>query len=96
MIWNRILKSYFINLDAPEDGGYLVAISSKSKDLTSDVVIFDAQDITKGPITRLPIPTYIPYGLHGNFISNLTFDYEETKRKFIVSFVYFLNMKEPI
>ncbi|RYY81726.1 hypothetical protein EON63_14800 [archaeon] len=50
----------------------------------SDLLIFDARVLSIGPIHRLPLPTYIPYGLHGSYIPNLTFDYPETKRKFTV------------
>jgi hypothetical protein len=57
-----------------------------SKLMKSYLLIFDAQDITKGPIQRLELPSFISYGLHGNFVPNLTFNFDEVKRKFTVSF----------
>eukprot|EP01031_Cornospumella_fuschlensis_P029449 gene29449-35544_t len=74
---------------AKEDDGYILAISStpllEASDKSagrSDLLVFDAQDLSKGPLCRIPLPTYIPYGLHGTFIPNLTFEFAETKRKF--------------
>ncbi|MEM8505463.1 MAG: carotenoid oxygenase family protein [Cyanobacteria bacterium P01_D01_bin.1] len=31
--------------------------------------MFDAQNITTGPIAKLKLRHHIPYGLHGSFVS---------------------------
>lgn len=61
-----------------EDAGYLVSVVSNGRDMTSDMVIFDAEgegSITKGPVTKLRLPTFIPQGLHGCFVEDLSFDF---------------------
>ena len=54
--------------EGPEDNGYLVTFSTDSNDWTSRALIFDAADITRGPICRIPIPRRIPLGFHANWI----------------------------
>lgn len=65
-----------------EDDGRLLMLNSNTKDLTSQLFIFDAKDISKGPTQRIDLPIYVPYGLHGNYVDKLTFDFEDVKRKF--------------
>uniref|UniRef100_A0A7S4N1Z6 Uncharacterized protein n=1 Tax=Odontella aurita TaxID=265563 RepID=A0A7S4N1Z6_9STRA len=60
-----------------EDRGYVVTFVTNGRDLTTDMVIFDVEGkgaLEKGPVARLPMPTYIPPGLHGTFVDGLTFD----------------------
>lgn len=52
-----------------EDDGYLMTFVYCSDTDSSDFVILDAKDITKGPIATVKMPRRIPYGLHGNWIS---------------------------
>lgn len=52
-----------------EDDGWVLALVYDSTHHRSDVVILDAKDFTIGPIARLHLKHHIPYGLHGNFIS---------------------------
>lgn len=77
--------------EGDEDDGYILAISSTPSledggqgAGQSSLLVFDARDLSKGPLHRLPLPTYIPYGLHGTYIPNLTCDIAETSRKFLV------------
>ena len=35
----------------------------------SDFVVFDAQDIAKGPIGTAQLPRRVPFGFHGNWVS---------------------------
>ncbi len=71
---------------AEEDDGYLLSYLFNGKTKTSEFVIFDAKDVSKGPISRQLTPTNIPYGFHGSFIPNLTFNPEEVTRRFKVIF----------
>ena len=49
-----------------EDGWVLLWIYNAEHDRT-ELAIFDAQDITVGPIAKLNLKHHVPYGLHGSF-----------------------------
>ena len=51
--------------NSEEDDGYLTTFITDSKDWTSSCLIFDAKDITKGPIAKVKLPHRIPTGFHG-------------------------------
>eukprot|EP00981_Chlorochromonas_danica_P010099 scaffold3044_cov176-Ochromonas_danica.AAC.17 len=60
-----------------EDDGYLVSLlfDGSSDRTETSLVIFDAKDISKGPIHRVPIPRVsFPLGLHSSFAYDLTVD----------------------
>jgi len=63
-----------------EDDGYLLSYIFNGRDMQSDFVVFDAKDITKGPVSRIPLKDYIPHGLHGKFVPGLSFDEDKAKR----------------
>ena len=48
-----------------EDDGYLTTLVTDTNDWTSWCLIFDAKDITQGPIGKARLPHRIPYGFHG-------------------------------
>eukprot|EP00871_Galdieria_phlegrea_P003714 jgi/Galph1/4343/GphlegSOOS_G3011.1 len=50
-----------------EDEGFLLAAIYHSKMEKVDFYIFDATNITKGPICCIPAPEPFPYGFHGSF-----------------------------
>ncbi|WP_460206659.1 carotenoid oxygenase family protein, partial [Scytonema sp. NUACC21] len=52
-----------------EDDGWVLALVYDSTDHRSDVVILNAKDFERGPIARLHLKHHVPYGLHGNFVS---------------------------
>ncbi|HLO52019.1 MAG TPA: carotenoid oxygenase family protein [Kamptonema sp.] len=54
-----------------EDDGWLLILMYDAANHRSDLVILDALDITKGPVSRLHLKHHVPYGLHGSFASNL-------------------------
>lgn len=60
--------------DGDEDDGWLIGLVYDSIHHRSDVVIFDAKDLKKGPIARLHLKHHIPYGLHGNFVDDVFID----------------------
>ncbi|EDX85963.1 Retinal pigment epithelial membrane protein [Synechococcus sp. PCC 7335] len=53
---------------AEDDGWVLLWIFNAAGDRT-ELTIFNAQDITPGPIATLKLRHHIPYGLHGSFVS---------------------------
>ena len=67
--------------DSKEDDGYIFSFLSNYNKMTTEFVIFDAQDITKGPIYRSLLPVAIPHGLHGSYADGLVFDHEEIVQK---------------
>lgn len=53
--------------DAPEGDGWIVALVDDHVSNYSDLCIFDACDIAKGPIARAKLPVRLRQGLHGNW-----------------------------
>lgn len=74
-----------------EDDGYLMSYMNDTKDDTAYLVIFDARDVTKGPISKVLLPVVVPFALHGHFANGLTFDFDVISRRFKVvnSFDFF-------
>jgi len=59
-----------------EDKGYLIVYVLNGLDLTTDLVILNVEgkgSLRAGPVARMPLPTYIPYALHGTFVEGLSF-----------------------
>lgn len=54
-----------------EDDGWLLVLVYDAAHHRSDVVILDARDLNQGPIARLHLKHHVPYGLHGNFTTEL-------------------------
>jgi all-trans-8'-apo-beta-carotenal 15,15'-oxygenase len=50
-----------------EDDGWLLLLLYNAERQCSDLAIFDASDITTGPVARLLLNHHVPYGLHGSF-----------------------------
>lgn len=67
-----------------EDHGYILIMTLNTKEMKSYLLIFDAKDVSKGPLQRLELPTFLPHGLHGNFAPDVAADFDEVKRKFTV------------
>ena len=53
--------------DAPEGDGYLVALVDNHVTNYSDLCIFDARNVARGPICRAKLPIRLRQGLHGNW-----------------------------
>lgn len=51
-----------------EDDGYLLVDVYDGLEKRSHVAIFDAKDVTRGPIARLRLPVHMPFGFHGNWV----------------------------
>lgn len=54
-----------------EDDGWVLALVYDAAHHRSDVVILDASDFNRGAIARLHLKHHIPYGLHGNFTTEV-------------------------
>lgn len=58
------------DIDADEDDGYVMAYVYDARRGTSDVDILHAQSFTDGPIATIHLPVRVPYGFHGNWVSD--------------------------
>jgi carotenoid cleavage dioxygenase len=54
---------------APEGDGWIVQICNRLDEHRSDLLLFDALDIAKGPIATIDIPIQMRFGLHGNWVN---------------------------
>ena len=55
------------NRSSEEDDGYLTTIVTDSNTWQSQCLVFDARDITVGPICRVPLPQRVPSGFHASW-----------------------------
>jgi len=55
--------------DAPEGGGYLLAVVNRTREHRSDLVIVDAERIAEGPVATAMLPLRLRPAFHGNWIS---------------------------
>lgn len=55
--------------DAPEGDGWVTAVVWRAGEDRSDFVVFEAQDIAKGPIAVAKLPRRVPFGFHGNWVA---------------------------
>ncbi len=54
--------------DAPEGDGWLVAVVYRGAEDRSDFVVFDAAQVTAGPVATVKLPRRVPFGFHGNWV----------------------------
>jgi len=52
---------------AEEGNGYLVSLVYDGSKNLSDFIVLDTDDISKGPIAKVELPTRVPFGFHGNW-----------------------------
>jgi carotenoid cleavage dioxygenase len=55
--------------DAPEGDGWLTAVVWRAAENRSDLLVFEALDVAKGPIGIAEMPRRVPFGFHGNWAS---------------------------
>jgi 8'-apo-carotenoid 13,14-cleaving dioxygenase len=53
-----------------EDDGWLLAFTHEADGNGASFVVLDAQDVARGPVAEVALPKRIPYGFHGNWISD--------------------------
>ncbi|KAL7513607.1 hypothetical protein ACHAXN_010879 [Cyclotella atomus] len=69
--------------ETSEDGGYILSTLFNGRDETSELVVLRANDLSQGPIARIPIGIAVPHGNHGCFASGeeSNWTYEEIERR---------------
>lgn len=55
------------NRDSAEGDGWIVMVCNRLEEHRSDLLLFDALDVAKGPIATVKIPIRLRFGLHGNW-----------------------------
>ena len=53
--------------DAAEGDGWLIAVVYRGETDRSEFLVFDAADITAGPVASAELPRRVPFGFHGNW-----------------------------
>jgi carotenoid cleavage dioxygenase len=53
-----------------EDDGWLVTLVHDVPRESAELVVIDAQDLAAGPVARVLLPQRVPYGFHGNWVSD--------------------------
>ena len=56
--------------DAPEGDGWIVQVCNRMAGSRTDLLLFDALDIEKGPIATIQVPIRLRFGFHGNFATS--------------------------
>jgi carotenoid cleavage dioxygenase len=58
------------NKDAPEGDGWIVQVCNRLEESGTDLLLFDALDIEKGPVAQIEVPIRLRFGFHGNFATS--------------------------
>jgi len=56
--------------DEAEDDGWLLTYVHDQPAGTAEFVVMDAQDFERGYVAKVPLPQRVPFGFHGNWISD--------------------------
>lgn len=56
--------------DREEDAGWLLTFVHDLHAGSAEFVVLDAQDFDRGYVARVPLPQRVPFGFHGNWVSN--------------------------
>lgn len=70
--------------DDSEDGGYILSVLFNGMEESSEMIVLRANDITSGPVARVPIGIAVPHGLHGCYASGddgACWTHEEIERR---------------
>jgi carotenoid cleavage dioxygenase len=57
--------------DAPEGDGWLLATVWRAAENRSDLAVFQATEVERGPIATVELAGRVPFGLHGNWVSSM-------------------------
>ncbi len=52
-----------------EGDGWLIGVVYRAADDRSDFVVFDAADVSRGPVATAALPRRVPFGFHGSWVS---------------------------
>ncbi|KAK4182246.1 putative carotenoid oxygenase protein [Podospora australis] len=64
-----------------EGEGWLIALVNHLDQLRNDVVIFDAQKLSQGPLAVIHLPLKLKLGLHGNWVDNRDIEAWKARRE---------------
>ncbi|THD83326.1 MAG: carotenoid oxygenase family protein [Phenylobacterium sp.] len=53
--------------DGEEGDGWITAVVWRAAEDRSDLLVFEARDLAKGPIATAKVPRRVPFGFHGNW-----------------------------
>ena len=53
-----------------EDAGWILSVVYDATTDTSELCILDAEDIAGPEVARIHLPQRVPYGFHGNWVSD--------------------------
>jgi ribosomal protein S5 len=53
-----------------EDDGWILSVVHDGNTDRSELVVLDAADVTAAPLARVHLPRRVPFGFHGNWISD--------------------------
>jgi carotenoid cleavage dioxygenase-like enzyme len=53
-----------------EDDGWLMTFVHDSTNDSAELVVIDAQDLARGYVARVMLPQRVPFGFHGNWVSD--------------------------
>lgn len=53
--------------DVPEGDGWILQVCNRLEEHRSDLLIFEALEIEKGPVATIEVPIRLRFGLHGNW-----------------------------
>ncbi|WP_437575121.1 carotenoid oxygenase family protein [Sorangium sp. So ce887] len=67
--WDSLGEPLFIPRSASsrEGDGWVIALARRGESQYSELLVFDAIDIRKGPIGTAKVPRLVPMGFHGNW-----------------------------
>ena len=55
-----------------EDDGWLLTYVHDAGDASTEFVVLEAQDLSRPPVARVPLPQRVPFGFHGNWVPEPT------------------------
>jgi carotenoid cleavage dioxygenase len=74
-VWNpgpnlRGGEGYFVGADGsrPDGDGWVMTFVWDRTTDRSSLAIFDAQDVSAGPVGQVPLPVRVPFGFHGTWV----------------------------
>jgi carotenoid cleavage dioxygenase len=67
---DAVAEPVFVPRDATaaEGEGWLLTVAYRAREAVSELLVLDAQDVTRGPIASAVLPRRVPFGFHGNFV----------------------------
>jgi len=60
----------FVPRGIEEGDGWILSVVYRGQEDRSDVCVFEARDIARGPIGLAGLPRRVPFGFHGNWVAS--------------------------